>query len=214
MQKFEPGKDRWNLAFKEAVKTNFVFLRSIGFQQVSEDVTLVRYESKVAFVSVYHGRGSYEIGVEIGRLDRSEKYGLDYIVSWAGKGVWAAEGFGRSTMFQASTREGVESIVSKVARLVEKYGQMFLAGDAVFYDELQKSNERASIRSQRDQILGLIRKEAEAAWLTKDYVRVVELFQPVRDELTEIDLKKLEYAEKLSGPSDPFTNDKTFKRRQ
>ena len=213
MQKFEPGKDRWKLGFKEAVLANFVFLRSNAFKAVTEDVTLVRYESKAVFVNVYHGRGSYEIGVEIGRIDRSQKYGLDYIVSWAGKDAWDAEGFGRSTMFQVSTKEGVENIVAKLARIVQKYGQPFLGGDTAFYDQLERANECASMKFQRDQVVGQIRKEAEAAWLAKDYVRVTELFQPVRDELTEIDRKKLEYAEKHSGPPVPSTGGKTFKRR-
>ncbi len=57
MHKFEPGKDRWKLGFKETVLANFKFLRSSGFKPVTEDVTLVRYESKFAFVNVYHGRG-------------------------------------------------------------------------------------------------------------------------------------------------------------
>lgn len=61
--------------------SSFDFLRAYGLKPVEEDVTFVRYESDAMFVNVYHGRGSFEIGVEIGRLDRPEKYGLDYIVS-------------------------------------------------------------------------------------------------------------------------------------
>ena len=77
----DPGKDRWQLVFKDAVLSNFGFLRAYGLKHVEEDVTFVRYESDAVFTNVYHGRGSFEIGVEIGRLDRPEKYGLDYLVS-------------------------------------------------------------------------------------------------------------------------------------
>lgn len=212
MHKFEPGKDRWKLGFKEAVLANFEFLRSSGFKPVTEDVTLIRYESKAAFVIIYHGRGSFEIGAEIGRLDRPQKYGLDYIVSWAGKEAWEAEGFGRSTLFQVSNKEGVQNIVPKVARLVQKYGQPFLQGDAAFYDELERANERASVKFQREQIIGQIRKEAETAWAAKDFARVAELFQPLREELAEIDRKKLEYAEKRLAAPVQSTTGKTFKR--
>jgi len=212
MHKFEPGKDRWKLGFKETVLANFKFLRSSGFKPVTEDVTLVRYESKVAFVNVHHGRGSFEVGVEISRLDCPQKYGLDYIVSWAGKDAWEAEGFGRSTMFQVSNKEGVQNIVPKVARIVQKYGQPFLEGDTAFYVELAKANEHASLKFQREQIIGQIRKEAEAAWTAKDFARVAELFQPVRDELTEIDRKKLEYAEKRLGAPVHSTSGKSLKR--
>jgi CRISPR/Cas system type I-B associated protein Csh2 (Cas7 group RAMP superfamily) len=128
---------------------------------------------------------------------------LGYIVSWAGKDAWDAEGFGRSTMFQVSTKRGVENIVPKVARIVQKYGLPFVEGDEAFYDQLERVNERASMNFQRDQVVGQIRKEAEASWMAKDYRRVAELFQPIRDELTEIDRKKLEYAQKHFGSPIP-----------
>ncbi len=192
----ESSPDRWRLGFKEAVLSSFGFLRSYGLRPVEEDPTFVRYESEAVFVNVYHGRASFEIGVEIGRKDRPEKYGLDYLVSWAGKQAWAAEGFGRSTMFQVSSREGVQRFVPKVAELVKKYGEPFLAGSTAFYEELVKANERASIAYQREQILMRIRKEADAAWGAKDFCRVFELYEPIRESLTEIETKRLSYAQK------------------
>jgi hypothetical protein len=57
-----------------------------------------------------------------------------------------------------------------------------------------------------------ISKEAGAAWAAKDYARVAELFQPVRDELTEINRKRLEYAEKRSGLRVGPTNSKSAGR--
>jgi hypothetical protein len=195
----QPGENRWQLGFKDAVLSSFEFLRTYGFRVVEEDVTFVRYESAAAFVNVYHGRGSFEIGVEIGRLERPEKYGLDYIVSWAGKQAWEAEGFGRGTMFQVSTREGVQNFVPKVAQLVKRYGDDFLSGSAAFYGELQKANDRASVAYEREQMLTRIRKEADAAWAAKEFARVAELLQPIQADLTEIEGKRLAYAEKQVG---------------
>jgi hypothetical protein len=83
LHKFEPGKDRWKLGFKEAVLKNFAFLVSNGFKAVRQDVTFVRYESQVAFVNIYHGRGSFEVGVEIGRLDRRKTMGS--VTSFSGR---------------------------------------------------------------------------------------------------------------------------------
>ncbi len=199
MFRTEPGKDRWQLGFKDEVLSNFGFLHTYGLKPVEEEVTFVRYESDTVFVNAFHGRGSFEIGVEIGRLDRPEKYGLDYIVSWAGKAAWDAEGFGHGTMFQVSTREGVQSIVPRVAELVRKYGDPFLSGSPALYDELQKANARASVAFEREQMLTHIRKEAESAWTAKDFARFTELLQPVRVDLTEVEGKRLAYAEKHAG---------------
>lgn len=194
----EPGKGREKLGFREAVLSSFGFLRTYGLEPVMEDVTLVRYESDAVFVNVYHGRSSSVIGVEIGRLDRPEQYGLDYIVYWAGKQAWEAEGFGRCTMFQVSSREGVQKFVPKVAALVKRYGDPFLSGRPGFYDELQRHNEREKARYEHEQMLAEIRQEADAAWKTRNFARVVELLEPVRSELTRIESGRMAYAERHS----------------
>ena len=196
MQKFEPGEDRWKLGFKEAVLSSFGFLHSRGFRSVAEEITMVRYESQNVYVNIYHGRGSFEIGAEVGRISGGDCYGLDYIVSWAGKEAWDAEGFGRGTLFQVSTKQGVQNTVPKVAKILEKYGGPFLSGDPAFYENLQRVNEESSLAFEKEQMVTRIRKEANTAWTAKDFARVVELFQPIRDNLTEIDRKKLVYAEK------------------
>ena len=189
---YRTEKDRWKLGFKEAVLANFAFLRSLGFTPVAEDVTFVGYESMVAYVNVYHGKASYEVGVEIGRLDHPEKYDLNYIVSWAGTDARAAEGFGNSTMFQVSNKQGVQDAVARVAHLVVKYGMLFIQGDAAFYLELDKAKK---MELQHKQMVAQIRKEARAAWVTKDFGRVADLLQPVREELAAFDVKRLQYAE-------------------
>jgi hypothetical protein len=196
----QPNPDRWRLGFKEAVLANFAFLSSYGLRPVAEDATLVRYESDAVTVSVYHGRASYEIGVEIGRKDRQERYGLGYLVSRAGEQARETQGFGRGVMFQVSTPEGVKNSVPKVAELVRTCGDQFLSGNPAFYDQLAEENERASITYERQQMVDRIRKEADAAWSAKDLPRVVELYSPVADQLTEIEAGRLAYARKRTNP--------------
>ena len=213
MFRTEAGKDREQLCFKDAVLSNFGFLHTYGLKPVKQEVTFVRYESDAMFTNVYHGRGSFEVGVEIGRLDRPEKYGLDYLVSFAGKEAWEAEGFGRGTMFQVSTREGVQNIVPKVAALVKKYGDPFLSGRPVFYDELLRANEQASVAYEREQMLSRIRKEADAAWTAKNFARVAQLLQTVRSDLSEVESKRLAYAEKHSSATSHENREEIAKRR-
>jgi hypothetical protein len=76
--KFEAGVDRWKPGFQEAVLDGFGFLRAYGLKAVEKNPTFVRFESKKVFVNVFHGRGSYEICIEVGLKGRIEKYGLDY----------------------------------------------------------------------------------------------------------------------------------------
>jgi len=78
----------------------------------------VRYESSTVFVNLYHGRASYELGFEIGRLDdgtgkEEPPYSLNMIMEL----MHAQE----ERFFQASTAERVKKFVAELADLVRTY---------------------------------------------------------------------------------------------
>jgi len=78
---------------------------------------------------------------------------------------------------------------------------------------LQKANDRASVQFEREQMLTRIRKEADAAWAAKDFARVVELLQPIRGDLSEIESKQLVYAKKHIRNTVHTTAEEISKRR-
>ena len=43
------------------------------------------------------------------------------------------------------------------------------------------------------------RRKADAAWKKKDFVKVVELYESIIDYLSEVELKKLDYARRHMG---------------
>jgi hypothetical protein len=191
----EPSPQRAKLGFKDAVLSSFKFLIELGLHPVDEKITFVRYESSEVYVNVYHGRASFELGVEIGRLKEpeKEKLGIYDIVAWAG--AEKAEGFGQHVMFQVSSRQGVQEFVPKLACLVQKYAIPFIKGDATAYREALEVRSRAAAEYVKQVNLRQTRSKAEAAWHEKDYSQVVELFRPVREHLSEVEAKKLAYAE-------------------
>jgi hypothetical protein len=198
---FEPGSDRCKLGFKEAVLASFDFLRSYGFGCVSAEPTLVRYETsgplsgKDLFVNVYHGRGSYELGVEIGPRDRDQAtLALPLIVEWASR--QKGESLDQQTIFQASTREGVQQFVPKLAELVQKYATPFLEGDPAAYQSAADSLRRGSALCEKEMQLRRVREQADAAWHDKDYGQVVSLYEPFQEDLTQSEGMRLEYAKK------------------
>lgn len=190
----EPSPERARLGFKDAVLSSFKFLSQFGLRPVQEKVTFVRYESSQAFVNVYHGRASFELGVEVGRLTESdEKVTLYDIVACAG--AEKVEGFGHHVMFQVSSREGVREFVPKLARLLEKYGTSFLKAERDAYRAVSEARSHAAIDYEKQVNLRDVRRRVETAWHAKDYAQVVELYGPVRDDLNEVEAKKLAYAE-------------------
>jgi len=190
----ELGPERAQLGFKDAVLSNFKFLCDFGLRPVEEKVTLVRYESAVVFVNIYHGRASHELGVEIGRLKEPEaKVSIFDVVRWVG--VEKAEGFGKHVMFQVSSREGVEEFVPKLAALVKKHATPLLRGDEDAYRTALESRAKRYADEVKEGNLSVLRNKADAAWHAKDYAQVVELYGPVREDLNEVEAKKLAYAE-------------------
>jgi hypothetical protein len=200
---FEPGPDRWKLGFKEEVVASFKFLRKYGFRRVRAEATLVRYHTAwpltrnkmKLFVNVYHGRGSYEMGVEMGPREReSEAVTLPEIVEWAGGEE--SKSSREHVTFQTSSREGVQKFVPKLAELVKKYAGPFLRGDAKAYDSLLGQRHRSTQRYLTQMELDRAREKAEAAWHAKDYAQVVRFYEPFQDELKRSEAAKLKYAKK------------------
>src|SRR6185437_4422023 len=190
----EPGPERAKLGFREAVLSSFGFLADYGLHPVEEQVTFVRYESSEVFLNVYHGRASFELGVEIGRLEQPTAKLTHYdIIAWAG--VTEAEGFGKHVSFQVSSRGGVQEFVPKLATLIKKHAAPLLSGDSAAYDSALAIQSELAEEYGREANLGNLHSKAAAAWKAKDYSQVVELYNSIRKDLNEVEAKKLAYAE-------------------
>jgi hypothetical protein len=191
----EPSPQRARLGFREAALSSFVFLKDMGFRLVECKTTFVRYESSEVFVNIYHGRASFELGVEIGSINEpSEKFTLQDIITWAG--AEKAEGFGQHVMFQVSSRNGVNEFVPKLAHLVARYGAAFLKADASAYHSVRESRLRSAAEFEKNINLKNARRRADVAWHAKDYVQVVKLYSSLRQELSKVETKRLAYAER------------------
>lgn len=151
--------------------------------------------------------------MEIGTLkEPSKELTLYDIVAWAG--AEKAEGFGQHVAFQVSSREGVEKFVPKLAALVQKHATPFLHGDpAAFNSPLEFRSERAN-HYAKEVNLKNVRGKAEADWHAKDYAQVVELYGPVREDLTEVEAKKLAYAEQQVMTAEGVATQSTVRRRR
>jgi hypothetical protein len=195
MFKTAPRPDRTQLGFTEAVLSAFDFLTSrYGFVIKRIEPTFVRYESANVFVNIYHGRASYELGVEVGRLadDLSKEesaFSLADILD-----LTKAHDKTGHTILQASTPETVDKFVPMLAALVSKYAAPILRGDSDVFARLTDVQSRKSDQLLKKWELEDIRKEAEDAWHQRNYAKVAELFESIQEELTPAEAKKLDYA--------------------
>lgn len=198
MFRTDPGPNRQRLGFQAAVLSSFDFLTSrFVYRLVQSEPTFLRYEGDHVFINVFHGRGSYEVGCEIGLLFSSsgERFTLGEILE--ANGLPDAPG---KTRFQASSPEGVASVVPKVADLVQRYAGPLLVGDPKAFQHLRERHTRWFESFMRDQRNTPVRDEASVAWQARDYARVVELYESISRDLTPLEVRRLGYARrKLSG---------------
>jgi hypothetical protein len=197
-------KARDQFDFSGAVRISFRFLvESFGFAVVTDETTYLRFESDTVFVNIYHGRASYEVGVEIGELKRANNlpersFTLGEIIA-----MTDYEKGSNFHFYQAATPELVQKFVSETAEIVKIYSRSALIGDKSFFEGLGKVRSRISREYLKSMEMGRVREEAEVAWRQKNYEHVIELYDDVKDDLTASEIKKLEYAKrKLTDTND------------
>ena len=187
--------NRAELRFVENAQTAFHFLvEELGFHLVKcEPPTFLRYQSNKLFVNVYHGRLSYEIDVEIGRLSDPDQRRywiadvLGAILGWKDKSM---------TYFQASNQKALRGCIQVIADLVAKHYRPMLAGDLSVLDRVAAYGSEKNAAYTRQLVEQPVRDAAHKAWRAKDYVKVRELYGSIRDSLVPVERKRLEYAEK------------------
>jgi hypothetical protein len=188
---------RIQLGFTSEVLSSFHFLvEDYSFKSVKTDITFVRYESESIFINIYHGRKSYELGVEIGKLEKDPSvqefgYTIGEIMDFVGvrKDL-------KFTFFQSSNKDQIKILVRKLAEYVKIYAGPILNGDLKILEKVQILQKEKSDAYIKEMNLRHIREMADAAWKQKDYVKFVGLYSSVEDDLTPAEAKKLEYARK------------------
>jgi hypothetical protein len=197
----DPGGHRAALGLVEATVSAFEFLREYGFERVVAQPTFVRFESQAGFVNVFHGRSSYELGVEVGRWSNlhgspvEEKFSLRDVIELTGKADEA--GLRPLATTEPAT---LGRFVRILAEWTQTYARPALAGDKGFFNELgARSAERWRERQDEDRAAEL-RAEADDAWRRRDYSAVVQAYTAL-DELPAISLSRseqgrLDYARK------------------
>jgi hypothetical protein len=176
MPKISPSSDRSLLGFAQAVEANFGFLVSkLEFRLVDVQATFVRYESERTFVNVFHGRGSYELGVEIGhwievdgglvedKFTLGDIIALDHDLSEVGYRSYAT-----------TDKELLVRFVAQLADWTQQYGLRFLKGDPAAFDSLRAQRTRWSQAMLEGWRVKRLRAAADDAWHRKDWGRVID----------------------------------------
>lgn len=194
---FKPGPERELLCFKEEALHAFDFLtKEYDFICVRTEITFIRYESQNVFVHIFHGRGSYEIGVEIGLLAICPSDEVYFTLA----DILHALGIPELPGYFAVDREQVQRRVRQVAELIREHMQLILHGDPSIFEHLRQSRAEWSDNYSKQIALRQVRENADRAWRARDYDQMITLYGSINmSELTRSEARKLDYARKKLG---------------
>ena len=184
------------LRFAELVPKAFAFLLRIGLIVVRREATLVRFESDAVFVNIYHGRASYQIGVEIGRLNSQEKYSLhELLMAFAPDEVDKAR-------YQTGKADLLKQYLTELASTIDAKCRDVLVGDADAFEVLERvtsvSRQAATLQAE----YGAIVDQADKAWEDKNLDRAATLYEASQPALDKTRRRRLEYLRERRSADD------------
>lgn len=186
----KPGRDE--LRFESSAKAAFSWLVNFGFCLFEGSATMVRYRGPLGHVTVYHGRSSLEVGVEVGPpLSTEDNFAMSELIRL--EQPEKAESYRNPV---ATTPSAIENALSNQASRLRKYGRRVWEGDISIWTDLEKQRIQWAQQYSQEVLLSQSRPVAEAAFRNRDFQKVVTVLAEVEDLLTPAERSKLRYARK------------------
>lgn len=184
--------------FAKLAQDEFSFLVSkYNFRCAAATNYVVRYESDEVFVAVrYDATRSYELDVEIGQLNvlyggEERPFNLGEVLRL--EGVAEKENY---TFFQASDSVALTNCVARLSSLLSAHAAELLQNNKFSFKRLSDLREKECDQYELETNLAHIRREAQIAWKNRDYPKVASLYKPVENAISELERKKLVFAQK------------------
>lgn len=194
------GPERGRLGFARVAVQEFGFLLKFGFELVEVSDTLARYQNDRRVVRVSHERGSYELGVAVGRwvdidgVRREQAFPLQDLVALQRNP--SEVGYGGTS---ATTAESVSKFLRQLAMWTREFAAPLLRNGDVWFERLSHENavraeaERDGFRASQ------LRSRAQDAWQRREFGAVVNAYSEIDRELLAVELRpsergRLDYA--------------------
>jgi hypothetical protein len=176
--------ERTEYGFTSIVRQRCSFLTAYGFVETKAEPTIVKYRQGELGFNIYHGRQSYEVGIEIGHDD--EMFSMSELIGVVDPEV-AKEYRSVAAMSQAALCGAVENAVE----LVQRYAEGALRDDPEFFAALRRQRESLRDELALDVLARQIRPKADAAFRAGRYGEAAELYQKIVERLSGIERAKL-----------------------
>ena len=179
-----------HLGFVDLVLNAFAFLVNLQFSIVRRTATFVRFENNAIFINIYHGRSSYLVGLEIGRIGFSELYSFYEVLNCV------APDETEKARCQALTYDVLERCLTEIASTLAVNCRNLLLGDDNAFQALRLTaldlRKETTLQAQ----FGGKIDQADKAWEDKQYGKAAELYKGAEPALDKTRRRRLAYLNK------------------
>jgi hypothetical protein len=170
---------------------------------MSSDYTAIRYESESIFFEVFYAHMEAELSLGIGMLQPDhacEGYRLSFrlgeALSLSGKDAALPTRFAHPR-----SESELQGAIDALASAVQQHLRDVLCDPGIL-SEWAQSRKLRDEKKRAEDMITLKFKEAEGAWMARDYETVVSIYGSFCDRLTGLECKRLSYAKKQTGGID------------
>jgi hypothetical protein len=171
-------------------------LDAYGFEPTSASGFRVRFEKPATYVEViYDASRSHEVSIWRGESSDDREPPLE-LADVLRATDCSAEDIEFAELIQTSDADGRSRLLERASRLLRQCAGLFLTdGRSAFAAARALRSARAAAYTTEVRNRGVL-DAADAAWKKKDYGRVHDLLDPIRDSLGEPHRRRLDFAEK------------------
>ena len=102
----------------------------------------------------------------------------------------------RNWEWQQSDSEPYNGLICEFVRLLVHCKIPFLKADDSVFDEMESKRLSSVNRWRNDEHVNAVRRDAVTAWRDRDFSAIVNLYQRIESELTDVERSRLSYATK------------------
>jgi hypothetical protein len=181
--------------FIEAVRRAFAYLtEEFGFRLGEPGDYVVRFERDAVYLSVDYDAGrSHEITVWVGDANADEPpLELADVLRAADA---APADIASVELMQTGDPKVAERLLEHAADLLHFHGRPFLEGRPEAFAQARSLRSRRAAEYTKDVRSRHVLEAADEAWAQKDFARVHDLLNPIRDSLDNTHLRRLMFVE-------------------
>lgn len=182
-----PSRQRFN--FADTARDVFAPLTRYGLTERDATPTLLCFRNDTVFVNVYHGRSSYELGIEVGLCGHQKSHSMSALIRAADPE--RADGYRNPIVTEpAQLRSGLQRLFADLA----EYGEKALMGDIDFFSRLSAQEQQWANEYSEQVLYSQLAPRAAEAFREGNYAYATELYERIESRLTPAERAKLEYA--------------------